>query len=92
MYYLTKQTKKTQFKTKKKIKTATNCGLVEHNVTNGTANLHLFVKNMSFTSKIKKKKQKKLLGAAIERKPKIENVNLAGGKLIREAKVNDEIT
>lgn len=47
---------------------------------------------MSFTSKIKKKKQKKLLGAAIERKPKIENVNLAGGKLIREAKVNDEIT
>ncbi|XP_065369775.1 dystonin isoform X12 [Calliphora vicina] len=28
----------------------------------------------------------KLLGAAIERKPKIENVNLAGGKLIREAK------
>ena len=30
-----------------------------------------------------------MLGAAIERKPKIENVNLAGGKLIREAKVND---
>ncbi|XP_075166809.1 dystonin-like protein short stop isoform X24 [Haematobia irritans] len=28
----------------------------------------------------------KLLGAAIEQKPKIENVNLAGGKLIREAK------
>lgn len=28
-----------------------------------------------------------MLGAAIERKPKIENVNLAGGKLIREAKV-----
>ncbi|TMW45959.1 hypothetical protein DOY81_008958 [Sarcophaga bullata] len=31
----------------------------------------------------------KLLGAAIERKPKIENVNLAGGKLIREAKIYD---
>lgn len=29
----------------------------------------------------------KLLGAAIERKPKIENVNVAGGRLIREAKV-----
>ncbi|XP_044571264.1 dystonin isoform X47 [Drosophila ananassae] len=28
----------------------------------------------------------KLLGAAIERKPKIENVNVAGGRLIREAK------
>ena len=31
---------------------------------------------------------KKLLGAAIERKPKIENVNVAGGRLIRESKVN----
>ncbi|XP_017129679.1 microtubule-actin cross-linking factor 1 isoform X33 [Drosophila elegans] len=28
----------------------------------------------------------KLLGAAIERKPKIENVNVTGGRLIREAK------
>ncbi|XP_050743314.1 dystonin isoform X26 [Drosophila biarmipes] len=31
----------------------------------------------------------KLLGAAIERKPKIENVNVAGGRLIREAKIYD---
>lgn len=42
--------------------------------------------------KICNQTQKKLLGAAIERKPKIENVNLAGGKLIREAKVNDNTT
>ncbi|XP_037953237.1 dystonin isoform X24 [Teleopsis dalmanni] len=31
----------------------------------------------------------KLLGAAIEQKPKIEHVNLAGGRLIREAKIYD---
>ncbi|XP_037914658.1 microtubule-actin cross-linking factor 1 isoform X36 [Hermetia illucens] len=30
-----------------------------------------------------------LLGAAIERKPKIEQVNLTGGRLIREAKIYD---
>ncbi|XP_020715273.1 microtubule-actin cross-linking factor 1 isoform X6 [Ceratitis capitata] len=31
----------------------------------------------------------KLLDAAVERKPKIENVNLAGGRIIREAKIYD---
>lgn len=45
-----------------------------------------------------KKKIKNLLGAAVERTPKIEKVNLNGGRLIREAKVclqifnNKEIT
>lgn len=28
-----------------------------------------------------------MLGSAIERKPKVEQVNLTGGRLIREAKV-----
>lgn len=31
--------------------------------------------------------QKNMLGTAVERKPKIEQVNLTGGRLIREAKV-----
>lgn len=31
-----------------------------------------------------------MLGAAVERTPKIEQVNLNGGRLIREAKVRSE--
>jgi hypothetical protein len=35
---------------------------------------------------------KNMLGSAVERKPKVEQVNVTGGRLLREAKVRSAIT